>query len=79
MTYKICRLLPKTGNVHQNVVTPCCGPAAVGLCNKYMLAIGGTLDRIFTLNSTATTWMRIASIPSDACYPVVVCDNDSRL
>ena len=59
------------------VNTPCGAPAAVGLNNKYLLAVGG--DDIYTLNSTATTWMTIATLPVWTGLTSVVCDEESRL
>ena len=58
------------------VDTPCGVPAAVGLNNKYLLAIDG--NNIYTLNSTATTWMTTAGLPVWTMYTAVVCD-DTRL
>ncbi|XP_065906093.1 uncharacterized protein [Dysidea avara] len=59
------------------VDTPCGGPAAVGLNNKYLLAVG--VDDIYTLNSTATKWMTIATLPVLTVLTSVVCDEESRL
>jgi len=58
------------------VDTPCGDPAAVGLNNKYLLAVGG--NDIYTLNSTATTWMTTAGLPVWTFCTAVVCD-DTRL
>ena len=57
------------------VDTPCSGPAAVGLNNKYLLAVGG--DGVYTLNSTATTWVTTAPLPEQKINTAVVCDDDA--
>jgi len=62
----------------QNLVdTPCGGLAGVGLNNKYLLAVGG--NNIYTLNSTATTWMITGTLPVFTISPAVVCDDACRL
>ena len=62
----------------QNLVdTPWGGPAAVGLNNKYLLAVGG--NNIYTLNSTATTWMTIATLPVLTSATTIICDDQCRL
>jgi len=59
------------------VDTPCGNPASVGLNNKYLLAIDG--NDIYTLNSTATTWMTIGTLPVYTTDATVVCDNRFQL
>jgi len=59
------------------VDTPCCGIAAVGLNNKYLLAVGG--NGIYTLNSTGTKWMTVATLLVRTVDTAVVCDNQSKL
>ena len=49
-------------------------PAAIGLNNKYLLAVGG--NDIYTLNST---WMTIGTIPIWTVGTTVVCDEQSQL
>ena len=56
------------------VDTPCSVPAAIGLNNKYLLAVGG--NDIYTLNST---WMTIGTIPIWTVGTTVVCDEQSQL
>jgi len=58
------------------VDTPCYSPAAVGLNNKYLLAVEG--NDIYTLNSLATTWVTTTTIPVKTFDTAVVCD-DSKL
>jgi len=59
------------------VDTPCGDPAAVNLNNKYLLAV----DRndVYTLNSTATTWMTIGTLPVYTTDTAVVRDGQSQL
>jgi len=59
------------------VDTPFGGPAAVGLNNKYLLAVRE--NNIYTLNSTATTWMTIGTLPVYTTRTTVLCDEQSRL
>jgi len=59
------------------VDTPCSGPAAVGLNNKYLLVLGE--DGVYSLNSTATAWMSIAVLPLWTRYATVVCNDNSKL
>ena len=59
------------------VDTPCGAPAAVGLNNKYLLAVHG--NDIYTLNSTATTWMTIGTLPVYTVDTTVVCDEQPQL
>jgi len=57
--------------------TPCGNPAAVGLDNKYLLAMDG--NDIYTLNSTTTRWMTIGTLPVYTTDATVVCDNQFQL
>jgi len=59
------------------VDTPHTSLAAVGLNNKYLLAVGN--NDIYILNSTATTWMTIGTLPVDTIVAAVVCDEQSQL
>jgi len=59
------------------VDTPCGAPAAVGLNIKYLLAVGR--NDIYTLNSTATKWMTIGTLPVWTVDTAVVCDEQSQL
>ena len=59
------------------VDTPCENPAAVCLNNKYLLAV--SRNDIYILNSTATTWMTIATLPVPTVFTSVVSDEESRL
>jgi len=59
------------------VDTPCDDLAAVGLSNKYLLAVGK--NDIYTLNSTATTWMTIGTLPVHIAGTTIVCDEQSIL
>ena len=59
------------------VDTPCRGSAAVGLNNKYLLAVGG--NDIHVLNSMTTTWMTTATLPVRTVDTAVVCDSNCRL
>jgi len=62
----------------QHIVdTPCRGTAAVGLNNKYLLAVGG--NHIYILNSTATKWMIVTTLPVRTVDGAIVCDNQSKL
>ena len=55
------------------VDTPCGNPAAFGLNNQYLLAVRGC--DIYTLNSTATAWMIIGSLPVWTISAAVVCES----
>ena len=59
------------------VDTPCGAPAAVGLNNKYLLAVGE--NDIYILNSTATSWTTIGTLPVLTVGTTVVCDEQSQL
>jgi len=59
------------------VDTPCTNPAAVGLNNKYLLTV--RKNDIYTLNSTATTWMTIGTLPVYTTRTAIVCDEQSQL
>ena len=59
------------------VDTPCGAPAAVGLNNKYLLAVGE--NDIYAQNSTATSWMTIGTLPVYTVGTTVVCDEQSQL
>jgi len=57
--------------------TSCKDPAAVGLNNKYLLAV--CEDDIYTLNSTTNTWMTIATLPELTMFTSVVSGDNSTL
>ena len=59
------------------VDTPCGAPAAVGLNNKYLLAVDG--NDMYALNSTATSWMTIGTLPMHIQNTAVTCDDNSKL
>ena len=73
----------------QRVVDPPYGgSAAVGVNNKYLLAVGGAIaldnddafsNKIFTLDSTTNTWVLTGTTPQGIASPAVVCDDNSRL